>query len=147
MLLPLTYMLHEVIARMDHRADTVLRSELGISFNLFQFLAIVADEEPTDVTELASCLYISKAAVSKRLPSLTDEGWLTVCPDPEHGRRLRIQLTEKGRDVIVTGNALLEKTLSEVLGEDNVDPAELARFHGFLTTLNTRLLDTEDPWL
>ncbi len=146
MLIDFTYALHEVVARMDHRADTVLRAELGISFNLFQFLAIVSDEEPTDVTGLASCLYISKAAVSKRLPALADEGWLTVDPDPTHGRKLKIQLTDKGRDVIAAGHKVLERTLASLLG-DGVDAQELARFRDLLLTLNARLLETEEPWL
>lgn len=146
MLKDLAYLLQETIARMEHRVDTRLRSELGVSFNLFQFLAIVADEEPTDVTELASCLYISKAAVSKRLPVLAEEGWLTVAGQPGHGRRLRIQLTAKGRSLVSAGDSIIEHALAEALG-DTVSPEEVARVHALMTTVNARLIATEEPWL
>ncbi|WP_084073759.1 MarR family winged helix-turn-helix transcriptional regulator [Demequina sp. NBRC 110052] len=146
MLKDLAYLLQETVTRMEHRVNTRLRSELGVSFNLFQFLAIVADEEPTDVTDLASCLYISKAAVSKRLPALTEEGWLTVSAEPGHGRRLRIQLTDKGRTLVADGDAIIERALTEAFG-DSVSSDDVARMHALMTTVNARLIATEEPWL
>ena len=72
----LTFTLHELIAELDAYADGVLRSGYGVSFNHFQFLAVLADTEPTDMTTLARCLGVTKAAVSKRVPGLVDGSWI-----------------------------------------------------------------------
>ena len=96
----LTFTLHELVQVLDLSADSLLTATYGVTGSQFVFLATLADVEPTDVTTLAECLGVSKAAVSKRVPSLVDAGWITASADPHHGRRVVLTLTDRGRDLV-----------------------------------------------
>jgi predicted transcriptional regulator len=74
----LTFTLHELLAELDAFADGALRSGYGVTFNQFQFLALLYDAEPADMTTLARYLGVTKAAVSKRVPGLVEDGWITA---------------------------------------------------------------------
>lgn len=95
-----TVSLHHIVALIDAYADARLTADFGVSFSEYHVIAVLFDEEPTDVTGLASCLGISKAAVSKRLPSLVRSGLVTTNPDPDHGRRILITLTDQARAIV-----------------------------------------------
>ncbi|WP_297082914.1 MarR family winged helix-turn-helix transcriptional regulator [uncultured Demequina sp.] len=96
----LTFTLHELVQVLDQSADSLLTSKYGVTGSQFVFLATLEDVEPTDVTTLAECLGVSKAAVSKRVPSLADAGWITTADDPHHKRRVVLTVTQRGRDLV-----------------------------------------------
>ena len=119
----LTYTLHHLVAAIDEYADGYLQARHGVSYNLFEFLAVLAEVEPEDVTGLATCLGISKAAVSKRLPVLEADGWVTTSTDPHHGRRVMISLTAKSYDLLATAGAELEREFQAIFADPSLDPA------------------------
>ena len=96
----LTFTLHELVQVLDLSADSLLTAKYGVTGSQFVFLATLEDVEPTDVTTLAECLGVSKAAVSKRVPGLVEAGWITTAADPHHGRRVVLTLTDRGRDLV-----------------------------------------------
>src|SRR6478609_77107 len=93
----LTNTIYELVAVMSANADRLLRDHYNVSFNQFHFLAVVADIEPDDITAIAECLGVSRAAVSKRVPVLEAEGWVTTASDTDHGRRVVVSLTPRAR--------------------------------------------------
>jgi DNA-binding MarR family transcriptional regulator len=128
----ITVTLHHLISLMDSYADEMLQSAHGVTFSQFQFLAAVADLQPVDITTLARCLFVTKAAVSKRVPSLVAEGWITTSDDPQHGRRVLLTLTPRALQLVVTAGGGLDDQFTSLfsdprLGAEGIDVAHLNR--------------------
>jgi DNA-binding MarR family transcriptional regulator len=141
----ITFTLHELVAAFDAHADAVLRARYGVSFNHFQFLAILADVAPTDMTALAACLGITKAGVSKRVPSLVEEGW--VRSQPGSGRSILLSLTPKGEALVREAGGVLEQEFTEMLGHPALagDPIDVPRLNRQLVALTTLVQQQEKP--
>ena len=137
----LTFTLHELLAELDAFADAALRSGYGVTFNHFQFLAVLYDAEPADMTTLAHCLGVTKAAVSKRVPALVEDGWITAQSRPGAGRSILLSLTPKSTELVRDAGAVLEREFAAMLthpalGDDPIDAprlnAQLAALTAFI---------------
>ena len=109
--------LHELVYRIDTFAERLLRDNYGIGYSQYHFLAVASTLDGPDVTTLAECLMVSKAAVSKRLDPLAADGWITLGTDPTHARRVIIRLTPQAQQLVVDATAMLERELAEPLGQ------------------------------
>lgn len=140
-----TVTLHELVAELDIYADAVLRERHGVSYNLFEFLATLAEIGPVDITGLARCLRVTKAAVSKRVPGLVADGW--VAADAGGGRRIVLSLSEKGTELVQTAGGELESEFTAMLADPRLDPAvspaaiDGARLNDHLTTLTDIVIE------
>ncbi|MBN9213764.1 MAG: transcriptional regulator [Microbacterium sp. SCN 70-200] len=141
----ITVTLHELVAELDVYADGVLHARYGVSFNLFEFLATLAERGPIDITGLAHCLRITKAAVSKRVPALVADGWIRA--DRGNGRRVVLSLTPKGADLVQRAGGELEAEFTEMLADPRLDPAvspgaiDTTLLNTHLTTLTAIVLE------
>jgi DNA-binding MarR family transcriptional regulator len=106
-----TFTLHRLVAVLDRHADAILRRSLGITYSQFLFLTHLAGEDGIDGATLARRLAVSRAAISKRLPWFEERALIDVRPDPDHGRRRRIHLTERGRELAERAADRLEHAL------------------------------------
>ena len=141
----ITFTLHELISAVDAHADAVLRVHYGVSFNHFQFLAILADVAPTDMTALAACLGITKAGVSKRVPALVAEGW--IVSQPGSGRSILLSLTPKGAALVRDAGGVLEQEFTALLGDPALsdDPIDVPRLNRQLVALTALVQQQEKP--
>lgn len=128
----LTFTLHNLVAVLDRHADGILRRERDMTYSQFLFLVHLADG-PRDGTQLASSLQVSRAAVSKRLDWFTEKGWVTVKPDPNHGRRQVIALTPAGAHAVRDAGDLLERAFQ--LPAQSETGVDLDALHADLKTL------------
>lgn len=138
--------LHELVAVMDGYADALLRRDYDLSFNEFEYLAVLVTNPGADVTSVAACLQVTKAAVSKRLPALETAGLVRRASDPSHGRRVLIHITELGAQRYQAAAERLATELAGVLGAgaDGHDvPA--GRLTADLVTLCSRIKNKELP--
>lgn len=117
----ITVTLHELVGELDLFADAWLRERHGVSFNLFEVLATLAERAPIDITGLAHCLRVTKAAVSKRVPALVADGWITATPGD--GRRVVLALTARGAELVRVAGGELEAAFTEMLADPRLDPA------------------------
>ncbi|WP_336631038.1 MULTISPECIES: MarR family winged helix-turn-helix transcriptional regulator [unclassified Microbacterium] len=117
----ITVTLHELVAELDIYADARLRERHGVSFNLFELLATLAETAPIDITGLARCLRVTKAAVSKRVPALVADGWITA--DGGEGRRIVLALTPRGAELVRRAGGELEAEFAGMLTELREAPA------------------------
>ena len=117
----ITVTLHELVAELDIYADAHLREHHGVSYNLFELLATLAETAPIDITGLARCLRVTKAAVSKRVPALVADGWITA--DGGEGRRIVLGLTPRGADLVRIAGGELEAKFAGMLAEMRNGPA------------------------
>ena len=117
----ITVTLHELVAELDIYADAHLREHHGVSYNLFELLATLAETAPIDITGLARCLRVTKAAVSKRVPALVADGWITA--DGGEGRRIVLGLTPRSADLVRIAGGELEAEFAGMLAEMRNGPA------------------------
>ncbi len=145
----ITVTLHELVSELDLYADAWLRSRHGISYNLFEFLAALAERQPIDITGLAQCLRVSKAAVSKRVPTMVADGWIVASPGV--GRRVDLTLTQRGAELVQNAGGELEREFTAILSDPRLDPARTPRavepeaFHTHLRTLTQIIAEKELP--
>jgi len=128
----ITVTLHHLVSLMDAYADEMLQTTHAVTFSQFQFLAAVADLQPVDITTLARCLFVTKAAVSKRVPSLAADGWIVAEPDPHHGRRVLLTLTPRALELVIRAGGGLDDQFTSLftdprLGAEGIDVAHLNR--------------------
>lgn len=120
----MTFSLHQLVHAMDGYADRVLTRRFGVDFNLFLFLSPLGGTTK-DITHLADCLNLTKAAVSKRVPALERDGWLRASADPNHGRRVLLSLTPKGEALVVEASTLLEGRFTAIVADRSIDAEAL----------------------
>ena len=135
----ITFTLHELVAEVDAHADRILRERYAVTGSQFVALAVLADVEPTDITRLAFCLGVSKAAVSKRVPGLVEAGWVTTRSEPGQGRRVILELTDTARELVATAGPELDARFAELIDHPDAAGIDLAVLNDQLATL-TRIL-------
>ena len=122
----ITAHLHELVFAMDVFADRALSAEFGADYNLFVFLNPLLEQD-LDVTRLAERLNLTKAAVSKRVPSLERDGWLETSSDPGNARRVVVSLSPRGRDLVLGAGRLLGGRFAALLDDLSIDAERLDR--------------------
>jgi DNA-binding MarR family transcriptional regulator len=116
----ITVTLHELVSALDARADAMLRARYGVGFSHVAFLVAVSEEQPVDITHLAQCLGVTKAAVSKRVPGLVAEGWITTSADPANARRVIVSLTPRGSDLVEHAGGEVEAWFRSLFADERV---------------------------
>lgn len=87
-------------------------------------LEYVADSDLSP-TEIADALNLPAHAISRRLDSLEQRGWLTRHIHPDDARRRRLMVTEEGRKAQQAAARTLHRELARLLS--TVDAADLER--------------------
>jgi DNA-binding MarR family transcriptional regulator len=141
----ITVTLHELVATMDEYADAHLRRHHGVSYNLFEFLAALVERAPLDISQLARCLRVTKAAVSKRVPGLVADGWVRATP--AGGRRVELAPTATAMALVQAAGGELDAEFAAVFAEtppmDSASTVSIAALNARLGDL-TRVLEQKE---
>lgn len=129
----ITVTLHELVDALDAVADDLLRTRYAVTLSQYLFLAVLADLDRPDITEQARCLGVSKAAVSKRLPSFVAAGWVRTGTDPANARRVVLHLTDAGVRLVADAGRMLEAEFTAMAA--HLTSVDLDALHRELTTL------------
>lgn len=113
----ITYSLNHLVTAINAYADGVLERRWGLTFSEFTFLAVLEDGQPLDITQMAACLGVTKAAVSKRVPRLQAKGYVATAADPAHARRVVLTLTEEGRRLAHEAGDHLDTELTRLFAD------------------------------
>ncbi|MGP7959585.1 MarR family winged helix-turn-helix transcriptional regulator [Sanguibacter sp. A247] len=127
--------LHRLVGVVDAASAALVRAHTPYDLATVTFLAVLADaQQPVspdgdpadawvaDLTTLAECLGVTRAAVSKRVPALVSQGLVRTSGDPHHARRIRVGLTAQGAALVDTATTLLETWLAvELAGRLDLD--------------------------
>ena len=123
--------LHQTVRVIQARIDERLRTETDLSWPEFELLMRleVAADRPLQMSEIAAQLVGSPSGTTRIADRLERDG-LIVRETPRENRRIvRVQLTDRGRQVVSEANQTFRTTLQETfgdhLGDDEV--AELRR--------------------
>jgi len=139
----LSVTLHELVSALDSYADAVLRDRYDTTFSEFQYLATLAEVGTVDMTALAQCLVITRAAVSKRVPALVAAGWIQTSRDPANARRVLLSLTPRAVDLVDRAGGELEASVHSLI--DEPPPVDADLLHSSLRTLLARISERERP--
>jgi len=122
----LSYELHKLTGRLDRAADGLLRSEVGLSYS--RFLALFAvSEGAASQRELAGWLGQTEPSTSRMVGVLAEQGLLTVTTVAGAGNRRRLQLTERGAELVDRCGAVLEGRFEELVKSSGVPYAAYQR--------------------
>ncbi|MCT9818847.1 MarR family transcriptional regulator [Microbacterium sp. W1N] len=128
----ITVTLHELVAELDLYADDYLHRVHGISFNLFEVLNVLVERAPIDISGLARCLRVTKAAVSKRVPQLVSGGWVVATPG--QGRQILLAPTDQTVALVQQAGGELEAHFAEMLADPRLTRATDAVAPGILNS-------------
>ncbi len=119
------YALHALVAVLDRAADDILQERFGITFN--RYLTLLTLQRLGQVTqrELAAELGVSEPSVSRSVPVLADEGFLTVTSVAGGGNRRRIELTAVGQKLVDDAANLLEGSFAELMSAVGMEPDQI----------------------
>lgn len=120
----LAYALHQLVSSMDRGADKLLKEEFGISYQRAYFLFMLQQLGTVSQQQLAKSLGYSAASVSTMIAELVKAEYVTVRPDPAHGRKHLISLTSVGHEHVQKGSRLLDAKLSETIARAGINEQE-----------------------
>lgn len=91
---PLGSLIAGVRSRIVQVSQARVASE-GLTAQQFWMLVVLQERGPSCLRAVADHLWCDEPTASRLLKALMKGGWVTVGPDPSHGRRLRIQISEQ----------------------------------------------------
>lgn len=108
------------------RAFDLTRRQAGMLFH------IQRAGSPT-ASDLTRELGVDSTAVTRMLDRLADKGLVRRTPDPDDGRRQRVEMTEAARDLLPRLHDVARRV--EGLFEADLEPGDLAAFHRVLMAM------------
>ncbi|MFC5138664.1 MarR family winged helix-turn-helix transcriptional regulator [Actinomycetospora rhizophila] len=135
----LLYAVKQVELAVRARLDDLLRTT-GITVPQWTALTVLARREGQTGADLARNAFVSPQAMGDLLAALERGRWITRTPDPAHGRRVLIGLSDAGRallDDVAPGAAEVEERM--VAG---LDPDQRGALRALLNHCRTNLTST-----
>lgn len=115
------YLLHQLVFELDRAADSLLRTQIGISYKRAVFLLVLEECGTVTQHELAVALGYSDPSISTMLVELAKEGYLQTIVSPQHARKRLVSITAKGSEVVVQGRQLLDAHFDRLMQAAGVD--------------------------
>ncbi|SSV49402.1 MarR family winged helix-turn-helix transcriptional regulator [Acinetobacter nosocomialis] len=119
-----------MIARVDRIISKHLTEhlkELEITLPQFTALSVLASKSNLSNAKLAERSFIKPQSANKILQDLLINGWIEKKPDPTHGRRILITLTESGIEKLNKCNEVVLKVEEKMLEGIDINLAYLIR--------------------
>jgi DNA-binding MarR family transcriptional regulator len=118
-----------VVGRLDralrrHLDDGV--GEHGLTALHYTTLSVLRARSGLSNAQLARRSFMTPQSMSEVLARLEQKGLITRGPDPDHGRVLRVELTDAGREVLVACDRVVDRIEETMLGR--LDATERERF-------------------
>lgn len=97
----------------------------------FALRAILAGAD--DASKLGRATAVTKQAAAKTVAALEERGYVSRTPDPADARRMRLEVTPLGREMLAVGEAVFDQLRRE--WEDQVGRDAVETVEGALRTL------------
>jgi DNA-binding MarR family transcriptional regulator len=127
----LAHDLRETVGRVVRR----LRAEPGPSVGPLAVLGRLDRQGPLSISDLAAREHMRPQSMAQTVHDLESGGLVSRRPDPADGRRVFMEITGAGRELLQTTRARRETWLTEAL-ERELDAGERALLHDALGLLS-----------
>ncbi|PFG56791.1 DNA-binding MarR family transcriptional regulator [Amycolatopsis sulphurea] len=107
--------LHRVVYLLGEATRRRVDDSGGLSYSQLRLLGMLEEIQPATQHQLAQALSVSDPAISRALRPLEAAGLVQVRPDPAHGRRRLVAVTETGRTAFHDGGKPLYDELRAAL--------------------------------
>lgn len=134
----LLYAVKQVELAVRARLDEQLRGS-GITVPQWTALTVLARREGQTSAELARNAFVSAQAMGDLVAALDRGRWITRTPDPAHGRRVLIGLSDEGWSLLERLAPLAAEVEASMV--DGFDDAERADLRALLNRCRTNLTD------
>lgn len=112
-------LLHRVVALLGERARERMQEPGALTYSQMRLLGTLEEQPPMTQHRLAESLAMSDPAISRALQPLAGAGLVAIEPDPDHGRRKLVALTEQGSRVFhEAGRPVIEEFKQALLAND-----------------------------
>lgn len=131
-----------MIARTDRLISKLLSEQLkSIDITLPQLtaLSVLASRGGLSNAKLAERSFISPQSANKIVHDLLANGWIAQHPDPTHGRRILVRLTDQGHSQLACCKKIVEKIEAKMLQNIDINLANFIRH-----TLETMVSNLKD---
>lgn len=128
-------------------AITTLAEPYGL--NPYQYWMLwILREGPLSLSELAAKMWMDHPTTSRLIHALEEEGYVTISPDPNHGRRICIQITPSRlasvQEICAAATEYRNRfeanlTLEELAALRTALPKVITNVEGFLQDHNPKL--------
>lgn len=118
------------IARLDRVVSQYLTEHLKdyeITLPQFTALSVLASKSNLSNAKLAERSFIKPQSANKILQDLLCNGWIEKKPDPTHGRRILVTVTESGLVKLAECNKIVEALEQKMLQGIDMNLAYLIR--------------------
>jgi DNA-binding MarR family transcriptional regulator len=116
------YALHALVTVLDRAADQILKERLGTTYSRFLTLLTLQRLGSATQRELAAELGVSEPSISRSVPLLTNEGFLTATSVPGEGNRRRVELTVAGEKLVDEAADILEDSFAQLVTAAGLEP-------------------------
>jgi DNA-binding MarR family transcriptional regulator len=120
----IAFRIGKISTELTRGASRLYLGRFGVGGLDWRLLAALAAEPNVTANRLGSQIGLNKGAVSRSLQRLRTLGYVRTWPDPNHGRRTLLALTEPGRSLyadLMELSAERERRLLEGLSEAQID--------------------------
>jgi DNA-binding MarR family transcriptional regulator len=119
------YALHALVTVLDRAADQILKERLGTTYSRFLTLLTLQRLGSATQRELAAELGVSEPSISRSVPLLTNEGFLTATSVPGEGNRRRVELTAAGEKLVDEAADILEESFAQLVTAAGLAPEQV----------------------
>ena len=95
-------------------------------------LNAIHEMQPVSLGNLAKAMCWDNPTMSRMVAQMVTKGLVSSGPDPDHGRRIRIALTDDGAGLWATNISAQNRDI-EARSLEGFDPTEVEAFHELLT--------------
>ena len=139
------YALHALVTVLDRAADQILKEQLGTTYSRFLTLLTLQRLGSATQRELAAELGVSEPSISRSVPLLTNEGFLTATSVPGEGNRRRVELTAVGEKLVDEAADILEDSFAQLVTAAGMEPDRILDITNPLLDVLTGSPDEGDP--
>ena len=118
-------------------------ARLGLAPQQGWVLRVLSNEGPMSLHGLAQMVFMDDPTACRIVKALQERGLVQAVPDPAHGRRLVITVSEAGALLVPELNAIAEAIGQEL--EAGLSPAELLSLRAGLLKVITNLAPSNLP--
>ena len=133
----LLYAVKQVELAVRAHLDELLRPT-GCTVPQWTALTVLSRREGLTGAELARNAFVSPQAMGDLLAALDRGRWITRTPDPAHGRRVLIGLSDEGRELLASVGPGADAVEERMI--DGFDPDEQAVLRAMLNRCRTNLV-------